>query len=286
MQPSKAAGIVVALLILASEPALAQSNGETKTRKWPVGEICDLIDKTATQTGIPRTYFTRLLWTESRFDIYARSPVGAQGIAQFMPATAAERGLKNPFDPAQAIPASADLLNYLRDEFGNYGLAAAAYNAGPGRVRRWLTGRSGLPFETQNYVAAITGQLAPTFKNPKARVNAPKLHAIKPFAAACRALPVMRTRFKGPTPLGKRAPWGVQVSANFSQNRAMRSWLRVRPKLGLVIGASEPALYRVRTPRGMKSKWAVRLGTPDRKSAITLCKKIRRVGGFCLVRKN
>ena len=81
-------------------------------------------------------------------------------------------------------------------------------------------------------------------------------------------------------------PWGVQVAANFSQDRAMRSWLRVRPKLGLVIEGSEPGLYRVATPRGMRSKWAVRLGTNTRNEAITLCRKIRRAKGFCLVRKN
>jgi soluble lytic murein transglycosylase-like protein len=65
-----------------------------------------------------------------------------------MPATARWRGLADPFDPLEAIAQSAKLLRDLRREFGNLGLAAAAYNAGPGRVRDWLAGRRGLPRET------------------------------------------------------------------------------------------------------------------------------------------
>src|SRR5205814_6611619 len=65
----------------------------------------------------------------------AVSPKGAEGIAQFMPGTAAERGLANPFDPEQAIPHAARFLAELKRRFGNLGMAAAAYNAGPARVR-------------------------------------------------------------------------------------------------------------------------------------------------------
>jgi hypothetical protein len=65
-----------------------------------------------------------------------------------MPATARWRGLADPFDPLEAIAQTAKLLRDLRREFGNLGLAAAAYNAGPGRVRDWLAGRRGLPRET------------------------------------------------------------------------------------------------------------------------------------------
>src|SRR5205823_6421858 len=80
---------------------------------------------------------------ESRFQPAAVGPVTrsgarAQGIAQFMPGTAAERRLLDPFDPVQALPKSAEFLRELRDQFGNLGLAAAAYNAGPRRVQDWL----------------------------------------------------------------------------------------------------------------------------------------------------
>jgi Transglycosylase SLT domain len=74
-----------------------------------------------------------------------------------MPATANWRGLSNPFDPLEAIAQSAKLLRDLRREFGNLGLAAAAYNAGSGRVRDWLAGRRALPGETSAYVRIVTG---------------------------------------------------------------------------------------------------------------------------------
>ena len=74
-----------------------------------------------------------------------------------MPQTAVEMGLRNPFDPLQAIPASARFLRKLYNQFGNLGLAAAAYNAGGGRIEKWLSRRSTLPKETRAYVQIITG---------------------------------------------------------------------------------------------------------------------------------
>jgi len=103
------------------------------------------------------------LFQESGFRPGVISSAGALGIAQFMPETAADRGLDNPFDPLQAIPESARLLRDLSRRFGNLGLAAAAYNAGPKRVEDWLTKKGKLPQETQHYVKTITGWPADTW---------------------------------------------------------------------------------------------------------------------------
>jgi membrane-bound lytic murein transglycosylase MltF len=101
-----------------------------------------------------------LIWQESRFNPRAVSPAGAQGLAQFMPRIAAHYGLEDPFDPLAALPASARMLRELYDQFGNLGLAAAAYNGGSGRIQNWLARRGKLPEETRNYVRIITGQAA------------------------------------------------------------------------------------------------------------------------------
>src|SRR5215475_8879828 len=127
--------------------------------------ICLMVEAAARSNGLPVEFFARVIWQESRFQPNAVGPVTrsgqrAQGIAQFMPGTAAERGLLDPFDPVQALPKSAEFLKELRETFGNLGLAAAAYNAGPRRVRDWLEGRGGLPGETRRYVEAITGHTA------------------------------------------------------------------------------------------------------------------------------
>src|SRR5207248_1485676 len=92
--------------------------------------VCDALVSSAQANGLPITFFSNLIWQESRFVAHAVSRAGALGIAQFMPATAAAVGLKNPLDPLQALPASARLLGNLNRKFGNLGLAAAAYNAG------------------------------------------------------------------------------------------------------------------------------------------------------------
>ncbi len=122
--------------------------------------LCRLIDASARAQSLPVEFFTRLIWQESSFRTGVVSSAGAQGVAQFMPGTAAERGLLDPFDPEQAIPASARLLRAHVDQFGNIGLAAAAYNGGPGRVANWLFDKGGLPEETRSYVVRITGRSA------------------------------------------------------------------------------------------------------------------------------
>ena len=124
----------------------------------PVEKVCDALTAAAQETGLPPAFFARLIWQESRFRQRAVSRAGAQGVAQFMPGTAAQFGLHNPFDPIASLAASARFLRDLFQQFGNVGLAAAAYNAGPRRVQEWLAQRGKMPDETRNYVKIITGQ--------------------------------------------------------------------------------------------------------------------------------
>ena len=122
----------------AAEPdEIAAAEGSlTPSQPVSTDTICSALATTAAQNDLPTDFFARLIWQESRFDPAAVSRAGAQGgVAQFMPATANWRGLSNPFDPLEAIAQSAKLLRDLRREFGHLGLAAAAYNAGSGRVR-------------------------------------------------------------------------------------------------------------------------------------------------------
>jgi hypothetical protein len=97
------------------------------------------------------------LMAESNFDPYAGSPAGAQGIAQFMPATAAAYGLRDPYDPEEAIDAQAHLMSDLLRQFGSPQLALAAYNAGPAPVE--ACGCIPAYPETQAYVTRILGLL-------------------------------------------------------------------------------------------------------------------------------
>jgi len=131
-------------------------------------EICDALVQSALNNDLPVPFFIRLLYQESTFRPAAISSAGALGIAQFMPETAAHRRLDNPFDPAQAIPASARLLRDHYRRYGNLGLAAAAYNAGPRRVDDWRAKKGPLPQETQDYVRVITGFPVETWNIPLA----------------------------------------------------------------------------------------------------------------------
>ncbi|MBS0001984.1 MAG: lytic transglycosylase domain-containing protein [Thioalkalivibrio sp.] len=95
-----------------------------------------------------------VIWVESCFDQYAVSRVGAHGLMQLMPATAAELGVTDRFDPAQNIRGGVTYLAWMLERFDqNLDLALAAYNAGPGAVER----HSGVPpfAETRNYIERI-----------------------------------------------------------------------------------------------------------------------------------
>jgi hypothetical protein len=151
----------------------------------PKKDFCDALREAAESSDIPVAFFARLLWQESRFQAFEVSRVGAQGVAQFMPATAAEVGLDDPFDPFKALPASARFLRKLHNEFGNLGLAAAAYNAGSGRIQKWLSGRSALPRETRDYVRIITGNNAENWIEESSTVS---LHLELPRGAPCEGV--------------------------------------------------------------------------------------------------
>jgi hypothetical protein len=126
--------------------------------------LCNTLFTSALDNDLPIPFFANLLWQESRLRVDDVSKKGAQGIAQFMPKTAVETGLANPFDPMQAIPASARFLQRLRLQFGNLGFVAAAYNAGAHRVIEWLERRASLPRETRDYVVRVTGLSVETWK--------------------------------------------------------------------------------------------------------------------------
>jgi hypothetical protein len=90
--------------------------------------------RAATRWNVSAALLAGQLMAESNFDPNAGSPAGAQGIAQFMPSTAAAYGLRDPFDPVEAIDAQAHLMSDLLRQFGDPSLALAAYNAGPAPV--------------------------------------------------------------------------------------------------------------------------------------------------------
>ena len=108
----------------------------------------------ARKHGVPEDLFLRLVQQESGWNAGARSHKGATGLAQLMPGTAAKLGV-NPHDPVQNLEGGARYLRMMYNTFGDWRLALAAYNAGPGAVAKY---RGVPPYrETRNYVRIIAG---------------------------------------------------------------------------------------------------------------------------------
>jgi soluble lytic murein transglycosylase-like protein len=167
-------------------PTDVSANDEPDTdldppRTYSKRELCSTVASVAEANNLPVPFFANLIQQESGFKPNAVSPAGALGIAQFMPAVAAEHGLNDPFDPVPALHASGKFLSRLKAQFGNLGLAAAAYNAGARRVQDWMAKRGKLPAETRTYVRNITGHSAEHWARRTVKVSEHKL----PFYARC-----------------------------------------------------------------------------------------------------
>jgi hypothetical protein len=256
--------------------------------------LCLMFESAASANGLPLDFFVRLIWRESRFKPNAIGPVTrsgerASGIAQFMPGTAAERGLVDPRDPIAALPKSAEMLRDLRAEFGNLGLAAAAYDAGPQRVRDWLAGTRSLPGETRAYVAAITGRAIDDWRGVKDVGQPPSA------ARGCLALVTQLRRspstfiaaLEERVTAGASKPWGAELAAGFSREHVLEMYasLETRDRAALA-GADAIILHGQFRSRGTRAFYQVRIGAETRTAAEAICRRLEHVGAACLVLRN
>jgi len=204
------AGVAAALALMARqtgrllpEEDRAQVEVETGDVRGPEsgrGELEALIEEAAAAHGISAHLVRAVVQAESAFDPFAVSPVGAQGLMQLMPTTAALMGVSDPLDPRQNVFGGAKYLSQLLDRFdGNVALALAGYNAGPTRVARY----GGIPpfAETRGYVTRIRGLLAEStgalFPLPKQTVAPSVRRAAMRRARAARVAEARRARADG-----------------------------------------------------------------------------------------
>jgi len=280
----------------AANKGLLQKPADTARESDTREAICLMVESAARANDLPLEFFARVIWQESRFQSDAVGPVTrsgqrAEGIAQFMPGTANERRLLDPFDPVQALPKSAEFLSELRNQFGNLGLAAAAYNAGSRRVQEWLAGTGAMPQETRNYVTVITGssvdEWAAAGRGGKMPASTPPTSCRELMALLKRAPNPFITQLEQHVRVAVAKLWGVQLAAGFDRNKALAMYARAMKRLNAVIGDQDPSILgSVIRSRGNHTFYQVRIGADTRPAADDLCNRIRRAGGACFVLKN
>jgi hypothetical protein len=208
-----------------------------------------------------------------------------------MPRTADWRGLVNPFDVIAALKASASYLSDLRIRFGNLGLAAAAYNAGPQRVQDWLLARGGLPKETRDYVEIVTGHSAEEWSGTS------HANLALPEPVTCREVAkTMNYRIAAKSDIGKekasrisasqaKPGWGVQLIGGPSQASALASFQQLQRTYKNLLETRQP--FVIESKVGTSGFWyRVRVATDTRSEAEKLCYGLRAAGGTCLVQRN
>jgi len=262
-----------------------QQNGEPeRAAASPAPDLCGALAAAATTNDLPVDFFTRLIWQESRFKPDAISTKGAQGIAQFMPETARLSGLDDPFDPLEAIAKSGELLRGLRREFGNLGLAAAAYNAGPGRVHDWLGGRRPLPLETRAYVRIVTGRSVEQWSEDQPSAVEMPSGEVVPCHLSVAALIAPRPDASAPRPEIVK-PWGVQVVGGPTPAKALARYREWKPRYAAIVADREPHVV-IRGIIGQMGAALVRVGEDTRTGAEKLCAALKAAGTYCDVLRN
>jgi hypothetical protein len=168
------------------------------------------------------------------------------------------------------------------------GLAAGAYNAGEGRIVNWLAGKGGMPGETQDYVAFITGKPIEDWRDAKASHAIPSLGKGDGFSAQCISLASREVSLKSPgVRRGKSAPWGALLAADFNESRALKMFQRLKLRYPQVLDGAQPFVLRKRNlSRGSRKLAMVMVGAKTREGAQALCARYAGAGLACVVRKN
>lgn len=287
--------LLPAIPSLAQEPAERSSDAPSTNQDAQAGQarqsMCLLLESAARANGLPVEFFVRLIWRESRFRPGAVGPSTrggkhALGIAQFMPGTAAERDLLDPFNPIDALPKAAEFLKDLRSRFGNLGLAAAAYNAGPARVRAWIAGTASMPAQTRSYVLAVTGSSIDDWAaGEDVKLKDSGDLSCATLMARLREPPAtFLASLQQHVVAGAIQPWGAILGADRSRQKMMDRYAALQQRFVDILAGKDPILFERRA--SALPRYQVRVGAESRALASDICKKIHLAGGDCIVLRN
>jgi hypothetical protein len=237
--------------------ATGAAHAGTETRAEFASKICVAAELEAKANNIDPAFFARLLWRESLFDPNVVSYKGA-------------------------------FLSDLRSQFGNLGLAAAAYNAGEQRVLNWQNGKGSMPLETQDYVAFVTGKDVEEWKVSTASFPIPAIGKGEKFLDDCTSLASRKIKLSEPgIASAPRKPWGALIAANFSERTALSMYQRLKLRFPKLIAERQPMITRKKNlSRGTRRIVLVMLGEATAKDAQATCQSLNAVGAPCVVRKN
>jgi hypothetical protein len=193
------------------------------------------------------------------------------------------RQLENPFNPLEAIDKSAQLLRDLNREFGNLGLAAAAYNAGSGRVRDWLLRGRPLPGETRAYVRLVTGRSVEEWA--AGQPDPLETRALKVLPCDLPAATLVHPDRYASARTKTVKPWGVEVVGSSTPALALARYREWRSKYAAIVGDREPHVV-VRGVLGDMGAARVRIGADTQADAAKLCAALRAARTYCDVMRN
>jgi hypothetical protein len=269
-----------------AQPSAGSGQNGATAQPATADEVCRALEQSAAENALPVEFFARVIWQESRFDAKAVSPKGAEGIAQFMPRTASWHGLVDPFDPIEALRHSAAYLRELLDRFGNLGLAAAAYNAGPERVSAWLTSHRALPAETRNYVALVTGWTADEWASSS---PPEKAETTIPQGVPCTRLAnlILAPKQERQRTVLYIPRWGIQLAAHLSESTAWAIYRDRLKRFGSLIGDREPIVLHKDIPgMGRAKRYIITIADDDRGPLDKVCQKLIAADATCDVLRN
>ncbi|KAB7615505.1 lytic transglycosylase domain-containing protein [Amylibacter sp. SFDW26] len=250
-------------------------------------DLCTALEQFANHYALNPAFFTRLIWQESRFKPNARSSADAMGIAQFIASTAEARGLDDPFNPAEALDASARYLAELEKDFDNLGLAAAAYNAGETAAANFQKKTAGLPNETWKYVQIITGLDARTWRDAPPNDHDFSLKKDQSFQQSCLDLAKTRKLDLDRDFQPQFKKWGVQLAAGKTREAAATSYKHRSRLCRRAIKDRKPDyIYSSPQVKLRRPSYVARISFDSRRKANTFCTRLKQYRCACAVYKN
>jgi hypothetical protein len=171
-------------------------------------------------------------------------------------------------------------------QFGSLGLAAAGYNAGPARVKAWLAGKSGLPAETRNYVAIVTGWTADEWAShsPPQAADA----TIPPGVPCARLANLVLGPKEEANRIASYVPrWGIPLAAHLLESKAWAMYRERQNRYASLISDHEPVvLYKQIPAMGRAKRYIITIAGDDRAPLDRLCKNMIAAGVICDVLRN
>lgn len=243
-------------------------------------DLCQMLEQTARHHFLDPGFLARLIWQDSRFELGRISAAKLVAEPQLNSDKPGLGDVSEHLNPAQIVERTGRYIAYLKQEDGNIGLAAMAYDAGERGAFGFMAGNVALRQRSVEFVKLVTGISAERWRNDPPDSHDFSLSPELDFMNACIALAHGRALHPPGTKLD---PWGVQLGKIYPMNRAKLEHARRVRSCPQISAQKVDYVAQQHRFAGRRALWMARIAQTGRDAALALCAEIRQSGCACRV---